>query len=284
MDFAERSRIDLINANVSETTIQKWEHLLICLSSLPSALVAYSGGVDSSFLAYVTSKILGKKVSAITINSPLEPPETMTESIAFAEQHGIQHKIITLDVLNNPAIQSNPVDRCYHCKTIILDHIWRYARKNQIGYVVEGQNADDALDYRPGSKAVIETGTLSPLLEAGLTKSEIRFLAKVLGLSVWDKPSAPCLATRIPYGRPITEEALKMVSQAEDFLHINGFTVVRVRYIDESASIEVAPDQFDLLLEIRNELVAFFKEIGFEKVVLDLNGYRQGSLNEGLIL
>jgi uncharacterized protein len=166
----------------------------------------------------------------------------------------------------------------------ILHTIWDYARKNNIQVVLEGQNADDQRDYRPGRKAVAETGTFSPLANNGITKAEIRWLSKELGLSIWDQPSSPCLASRFPYGTLITEKGLSQIAKGESFLHEKGFKAVRVRYHNDLARIEVMPDQVQKLVDMRDEVVKHFTQIGFLYVSLDLQGYRQGSLNEGLNL
>src|SRR5450759_111223 len=284
MNLNEYSIDNLEKAGISATLILKWKSLTDYLAALPSAVIAYSGGVDSSFLAYAASQVLGEKMVAVTIVSPVEPPDMLKTASDFAAQHGFKHETISHDPLQNPNFRANPADRCYHCKTIILHDLWDYARKHQYGVVLEGQNADDQSDYRPGRKAVAETGTRSPLAENGLTKAEIRSLAKAFGLSIWDQPSSPCLASRIPYGTPITENALDQIARAENYLHERGFKVVRVRYHHDLARIEVDPGQIATLLDLREDVVNYFKQIGFLYVTLDLQGYRLGSMNEGLPL
>lgn len=284
MDLDERSIIHLENPEVSASVKLKWESLLGELAALPSAVVAYSGGVDSSFLAYAASRVLGEKMAAVTIVSPLDPPEMLKTAADFAALHGFKHETISYDPLQNSNFRTNPADRCYHCKKNILHNLWDFAREHQFKVVLEGQNADDQSDYRPGRKAVEETGTLSPLAKNGLTKAEIRCLAKAFGLSIWDQPSSPCLATRIPYGTVITEKALDQIAQAENYLHEIGFKIVRVRYHQDLARIEVEPGQIMKLLDIREDLVYYFKQIGFLYVAMDLQGYRLGSMNEGLTL
>ena len=284
MNLNEYSIDNLEKAGISATLILKWKSLTDYLAALPSAVIAYSGGVDSSFLAYAASQVLGEKMVAVTIVSPVEPSDILKAAVDFAAQHGFKHETISHDPLQNPNFRANPADRCYHCKPIILHDLWDYARKHQYGVVLEGQNADDQSDYRPGRKAVAETGTRSPLAENGLTKAEIRSLAKAFGLSIWDQPSSPCLASRIPYGTVITENALDQIARAENYLHEKGFKIVRVRYHHDLARIEVEPGQIMTLLGLREDVVNYFKQIGFLYVALDLQGYRLGSMNEGLPL
>lgn len=282
MNRVEQLTAQLKNAGVSASLILKWQSLVDELAALPSAVIAYSGGVDSSFLAYVASCVLGEKMVAVTIVSPLDPPNLLKIAADFAAQHEFKHETIAIDPLLNPNVRANPADRCYYCKTDILHNLWNYAREHHNEVVLEGQNADDQADYRPGRKAVEETGTLSPLANNGFTKAEIRLLAKALGLSIWDQPSSPCLATRIPYDTVITTKALDQIAHAENYLHEKGFKIVRVRYHHELARIEVEPDKILNLLDIQQDLVSYFKQIGFLYVALDLQGYRLGSMNEGL--
>jgi pyridinium-3,5-biscarboxylic acid mononucleotide sulfurtransferase len=274
----------LQEAGMTSELSSKWQSLTGELQCYESAAIAYSGGVDSSFLAYLTYLALGKRMLAITIQSAVEPDGQIELAANFANTMGFRQVVLPFEQLQNPQFRTNPVDRCYHCKTAILHTIWDYAKKNNIHVVLEGQNADDQGDYRPGRKAVTETGTFSPLANNRITKSEIRWISKVLGLSIWDQPSSPCLASRFPYGTLITEKGLSQIAQGESFLHARGFKAVRVRYHNELARIEVTPDQVQQLVDIRDEVVKHFKQLGFLYVSLDLQGYRQGSLNEGLNL
>jgi uncharacterized protein len=271
------------NSGISTDTNNKWKSLINELSGLGSVVVAYSGGVDSSFLAYTASQVPGLKAIAITINSQFEPVRSLKAAADFAIIHGIRYQVIEYDPLQDPAFISNPVNRCYHCKLNIFHLLWDYAGVNGFRTVLDGENADDLSYYRPGHAAKVETGTLSPLANSGFTKKEIRILSKEFGLTTWNKPSSPCLATRFPYGTQITKQALEQISKAEDYLHENGFTIVRVRYYGEMARIEVDPGEFKKILEQRENLIAYFNEIGFLQVTLDLNGYRSGSLDEGLL-
>jgi uncharacterized protein len=281
MDLADRR---LEEANISTSLKRKWDALIDELAAYHSAVVAYSGGVDSSFLAYTTALALGERMVAVTLESTVETPDALMAAAEFAAQHGFKHFSIPYDPLQIPEFRANPAERCYICKTNILNALWNYAQQCDYQVVLDGQNDDDRHDYRPGSRAIEETGTISPLARHGLTKAEIRQLARVLGLAVWDKPSMPCLATRIPYGRPITEKALYQIAQAEQYLHEKGFKIVRVRYHDELARVEVDPAQMQMLVDLREEIVGQFKQIGFLYIALDLQGYRLGSLNEGLPL
>ena len=239
-------------------------------------------GVDSSFLAYAAYLALGERMLAVTVVSLLEPPETAGRAAEFAGVYGFKHAALELNPLQNPLFRSNPVDRCYHCKSSILNALWELARQQGYQAVAEGQNADDLSDYRPGGKAVSETGTVSPLLNQGLNKAEIRTLAKAFDLSTWNRPSTPCLATRIPYGTEITEKTLTQIGRAEAYLHEQGFEVARVRCHQDLARIELQPEQIQRLFAIRSDLVEVFHQLGFHFITLDLQGYRMGSLNEGL--
>ena len=284
MKGIDLANIRLEQANISIPLKQKWDALVDELAAYHSAVVAYSGGVDSSFLAYVVAQALGERMVAVTLASTIEAPDALKAAAEFADQHDFKHISIPYDPLQNADFRSNPAERCYFCKTNILNELWNYARQFNYQVVLDGQNDDDRRDYRPGNRAIEETGTLSPLARQGLTKAEIRQLARALGLSVWDKPSSPCLATRIPYGMPITERALQQIAQAEQYLHQKGFKIVRVRYHPELARVEVDPVQMEMLLNMREEVVGYFKQIGFLYIALDLQGYRLGSLNEGLSL
>ena len=284
MNLSNHFSRQLNNSGIPAPLLQKWESLLDDLKNFDSAAIAYSGGVDSSFLAYAALQVLGKKMVTVTIVSPVEPTSMLKTAVDFAAYHKFAHVIITHNLLENPNFYTNSIDRCYHCKTDMLHTLWDYAKEHQLSVLLEGQNADDQTDYRPGRKAIEETGTISPLARNGLSKAEIRCLSKAFGLSIWDQPSSPCLATRIPYGTVITEKVLEQVAQGEAYLQEKGFRNVRVRYHREEARIEIEPDQIANLLNYREDLVNYFKQIGFLYVALDLQGYRSGSMNEGLNL
>jgi uncharacterized protein len=263
---------------------QKLTRLQSYIQSLDSLAIAYSGGVDSTFLLKVAHEALGEKVLAITVRAAIFPQRELEEAQTFSERHGIRRLCVETDVLEVEGFVANPPDRCYLCKKELFAQILRIAAENRLKYVAEGANADDSGDYRPGLRAVAELGVVSPLREAGLSKAEIRELSREMGLPTWDKPSFACLASRFPYGRPITSAKLAMVDRAEQFLLDLGFTQVRVRHHDEVARIEIRPEEFGKLWEAdqSQRIYQAFRQIGFEYVALDIRGYRTGSMNEGL--
>jgi len=266
--------------NLPVETQQKWANLLEILQSMDHVLVALSGGVDSSLLCVAAKNALGDQSAAITIASQVEVPGETDFARSVAQQVDIRHFIVAWDDLSIPAFAANDPMRCYYCKLNRLGYAVTFARENDLGVVVDGSNVDDAQDYRPGRKALQELGIRSPLAEAGLTKSDIRRLAQTLSLTVWDRPSAPCLATRFPYGTPITETGLHQVAEAEIFLKDLGFKIFRVRHHGETARIEVAQQEINSLIEQRIQVVDKLKSLGFHYVSLDLEGYRTGSMNE----
>lgn len=261
---------------------KKADHLIQIIREMKSLVVAYSGGVDSSLLSVFGFYILGDSFFAATVVSPVDSEDDRTFAIEFARQIGFQHKMTPFDDLQNPLFTANPKDRCYHCKFARFTALKSVASGFGAKWIAEGSNVDDAHDYRPGSRAVAELGIRSPLAEAGLTKTEIRNLAKALNLPVWNRPSAPCLATRFPYGSRITSAGLTQVAKGEAFLKGLGFAPVRVRYFGETARNEVAPQVISDLFSFREKLLSYFQSIGFTYVVVDLAGYRSGSMNEVL--
>ncbi len=261
----------------------KWQRLLNQIGEYSSAIVAYSGGVDSSLLAYAAHLVLGENMLAVTADSGFDSQAQFIQAEAFAVQHGIPWKKLSIPLLTNETILSNPPERCYFCKLTILTALHDYARKNNFAVVLEGQNADDLLVYRPGRRAVQETGTYSPLLEQQLTKAEIRQIARALGLAVWEAESSPCLATRIPYYTPITQKILRQIEEAEVYLKSKGFTHVRVRYHQQLARIEVAPQEINALTAARLDILQKFHELGFQYITVDLEGYRSGNMDEGVL-
>ena len=263
-------------------TEKKFQALKNNLSRLGSLAVAYSGGVDSTFLLRMAKEVLGENVIAVTAKSRSFPGRELTEAQVFCRQEGIRQFVVETDELQMEAFRHNPVNRCYLCKHALFGKILETARQQGIAHVAEGSNMDDTGDFRPGMKAVAELKVLSPLKEAGLYKEEIRMLSRQLNLPTWGKPSFACLASRFPYGEEITEEKLQMVDRAEQLLLDLGFTQFRVRIHGTLARIEVLPEEFDRLVfeETRRLVAQKLKEFGFSYITADMEGYRTGSMNE----
>jgi len=249
--------------------------------------IAFSGGVDSSFLLKVASDTLSPdNVIAITLRAAVNPQWEVAEAALLAEFISVKHIIIDVDVMSIPGFKENPPDRCYICKRAIFEKIINEARAHGISIIFDGSNADDVNDYRPGMRALSELGIISPLRECGLGKSEIRKYSRELGIETWDKPSMACLASRVPYNEPITEEKLRMVGKAEGLLQAMGFIQFRVRCHGGIARIEIAPEEMTKILDIHimRDINDKLKNLGFHYVTVDLQGYRTGSLNEMLNL
>lgn len=255
------------------------------LAALRSVVVAYSGGVDSAYLAYAASRTLGPRAAAVTADSPSYPRSHREMAIRIAREFGLRHEIIRTGELDRPEYRANPSNRCYYCKHELYTHLTSIARR--LGaVVVDGNNADDRGDYRPGRQAAREFGVRSPLDEVGLTKSEIRELSRQAGLPTWDEPASACLSSRIPYDHEVTAEKLRAIEQAEEALRDLGFRVFRVRHHDEIARIELGRDEMARALDPDTSaaIVRAVKRAGYRHVTLDLQGYRMGSLNEGLLM
>ncbi len=262
---------------------EKLEKLQNSLRDFKRVLIAYSGGVDSTFLLHISKEILGREnVLAVIAESPTYPVEEVENAIKIADSLGVKCRIIRTEEFSDENFVSNPRERCYYCKKELFEKMRTLANENGIKTIVDGSNADDVNDYRPGSRAKEEFGIRSPLLEADLTKDEIRRLSKEAGLPTWNKPSMACLASRIPYGTRIDEVVLKMVGEGEKFLKSLGFEQLRVRHHASIARIEVDPESLPRVMEQRlmDSIVKKFEELGYVYVTLDLKGYRPGSMNE----
>ncbi len=259
----------------------KERSLFAALESLGSVIVAYSGGADSAYLAWAAQSVLGDRAIAITADSASLPESHKRDAEAFAREHGIRHEYIVTREFDNPDYVANNPDRCFHCKDELFTCLDEVARERGIAHVVYGVNVDDLGDYRPGQRAAKLHQVKAPLVEAGLTKSEIRELSKRAGLATWDRPASACLSSRIPYGTPVTIENVRTVDRGEDAIRALGFRQFRVRFHGDVVRIEVAPEELERAMtpEMARNFTVIFKALGFHYVTLDLEGYRQGSLN-----
>ncbi len=263
---------------------KKYARLQEILKEMDSVLIAFSGGVDSTFLAKVSRDTLGERAVVATALSETYPSAELKAAQELAQQIGVRQILIRSEELDIPGFSKNPPNRCYFCKAELIDKLREVARKEGLQHILLGLNFDDLGDFRPGTKAAREKGARSPLQEAGLTKAEIRILSKHVGLPTWNKPAFACLSSRFPYGEDITRKKLTQVDLAEEFLRSLGFYQFRVRHHQTIARLEIDQVDFERILskEIRDQIVAKLKELGFSYVTLDLQGYRMGSMNEVL--
>lgn len=262
----------------------KQDRLIAGLRGMGRVIVAYSGGADSAYLAWAAKQALGDAALAVTADSASIPESHKRDAEAFARQFGIRHEYVATSEFDNPDYAKNAPDRCFHCKDELFTVLERLGRERGIPHIVYGVNQDDLGDYRPGQRAARLHQAEAPLVDAGLTKAEIRALSRAAGLPTWDRPAAACLSSRIPYGTPVTIANVRQVEQGEEEMKALGFRQFRTRFHGEIVRIEVAREELPLAmtLDMADRLTAVFKRLGYKYVALDLEGYRQGSLNEVL--
>ena len=256
------------------------------LAACDSVIVAFSGGVDSAYLAWAATQVLGPSALCITADSPSYPDHHRQLALRIAREFGLRHEFVLTSELTQPEYRANPVNRCYHCKTELYSVLSALAAERGISTIVDGSNADDRSDYRPGRQAARERGVRSPLDDADLTKADIRELSRLAGLPTWNEPASACLSSRIPYHSEVTGEKLRMIERAETALRAMGFRVCRVRHHDTLARLEFGQDEMSRALEpdVRERIERELRAVGYQEVTVDPRGYRMGSLNEGVRL
>jgi len=273
-------------AGDGEALAVKARRLESLLGSFESVVVAFSGGVDSAYLAVVATRVLGARALAVTADSPSYPDHHRQLALRIARECALHHEIVGTSEIDRPEYRANPVNRCYYCKSELYTTLSALARARGFAVIADGNNADDRGDYRPGRQAAREFGVRSPLDDAGLTKDEIRELSRRAGLPTWDEPASACLSSRIPYQSEVTSEKLRTIERAENALRAMGFRICRVRHHDDLARIELGPEEMGRALEpsMRERIVSEVRAAGYTHVTIDLRGYRMGSLNEGVRL
>jgi uncharacterized protein len=264
--------------------VRKQDKLFSMLGGMDRVIVAFSGGADSAYLAWAAKRVLGDRALAVTADSASLPESHKRDAEAFVRRYGIRHEYVETHEFDNPDYARNSPDRCFHCKDELFTRLDQICRDRGVPNVVYGVNADDTRDFRPGQQAAHQHGVRAPLLDAGMTKADIRELSRQAGLPTWDRPASACLSSRIPYGTAVTKENVQIVEKGEEALKALGFRQFRVRFHEETVRIEIAPEELEraLSVEMAQKFTAIFKALGFKYVTLDLEGYRQGSLNEVL--
>ena len=267
---------------IDQELLNKRVDLVDILSKMDRVIIAYSGGVDSAFLAAVANEVLGNNALSVTAVSPSLAPSELEEAQSLAQDLGLNYRTINTNEIEREDYSANNPDRCFFCKDELYSHLIKFCGEENYNFVVNGTNVDDLGDYRPGLDAATQYGVRSPLVEANLEKKDIRVLSREMGLPTWDKPAQACLSSRIPYGTMVTVEALTTIAKAEKYLREKGFKQLRVRHHENIARIEISADDFDVITSepLRTEVPSYFKSLGYSYVTLDLEGFRSGSLNE----